>query len=152
MKKIVLGIMAIALFASCTTIRQTATVNYPNSKIRASVIADLDVSPNKIAYTYTPDRDVRRGGDDNVIAAAIQEALYANGDADVLVALECAVECRPSVLWLSSIREITVTGYPATYKNFHNVKDEFWYQQKDCDKCCKPAGNKHAKCHSVILK
>jgi len=138
MKKIVFGLMAIALLASCTTIRQTATVKNPCSKVQAAVIADLEVSDTKIAYTYVPGRDVRRGGDANVIAAAIQEALYANGDADVLVALEYTVECRPSCL-NSTIREITVTGYPATYKNFHNVKDEYWYQKwHPCGKPCKP--------------
>ena len=56
----------------------------------------------------------------NVINTAVREALLANGNADVLVALETQVKYDAA----GEIESVTVTGYPATYTNFRSPSDE----------------------------
>lgn len=126
MKKACLLLCAIALLASCSTIHQSATINVPVSYVNTATVADLEVSSKRITYTFLPSKEVRRGGDRNVLQTAIRSALRENGDADVLVDMEYVTKNRPSLSGISSIRMITVTGYPATYKNFHNLGDSIW--------------------------
>lgn len=87
--------------------------------------ADLDISPKKISFYYKVPKSVRRGGTKSVKATAVAEALKANGNADVLVAPQFEMKIRRG-----SIRELTVTGYPATYKNFRAGK--FAIDPADC--------------------
>lgn len=126
MKKLVFLLCVVAMFSSCTVIRQSATSNDPVSYVSTATVADLEVSPNRITYTLVPSKEVRRGGDHNVIQTAIRSALRENGNADILVEMEYITENRMFLPGISSIRMITVTGYPATYKNFHNLGDDIW--------------------------
>lgn len=85
MKKIFYFVGLALLMVSCQTITKTSkTAESPVSLLSATV-ADLDVSPNRITYTTSPDVAVRRGGLENVKQDAIQKALLENGNADVLV-------------------------------------------------------------------
>lgn len=86
-----------------------------------AVFADLQVSPEKITYFMMPSKTVVMGGYDNVIDTAVREALVANGDADVLVALETQVKYDKE----GQIESVTVTGYPAKYVNFRNPGDDY---------------------------
>lgn len=126
MKKLSFLLCAVAVLTSCSVVRQSASVNAPVSYVNTATVADLEVSPKRITYTFVPSKDVRRGGDRNVILSAVRSALYENGNADVLVDMEYVTSHRPAFIGLSSIRMITVTGYPATYKNFHNLGDSIW--------------------------
>ena len=83
-------------------------------------IADLAVSPQKITYTYRPTDDVNRGGEANVINTAVRKALEANGGGDVLVEMQFTLKKSGK----KNVTEVTVSGYPATYKNFRNANDE----------------------------
>ena len=87
----------------------------------AAVFADLDVSEKKITYYMMPSKSIAHGGYDNVVNSAVREALLANGDADVLVALETQVKYDSD----GTIESITVSGYPAKYTNFRNVGDDY---------------------------
>lgn len=89
----------------------------------AAALADLDVSSEKISYTLVPTRKVRKGGLQNCINTAIKEALKANGNGDVLIETQQAVVQRAG-LFACKIKSVTVTGYPAKYKNFRTADEE----------------------------
>lgn len=121
-----LFIAAVALMAaSCTNISKTArTETIPYSMYNATV-ADLEVAPQRITYTMTPSKSVRKGGQLNCKKAAISEALAANGNADLLVEPQFVIE-RKSGLFTNKVTKITVSGRPAKYKNFHSLPDDVW--------------------------
>lgn len=113
MKKVILSLAAIVAMGmvSCTTVTKTATTVGVDTSIASYNLADLEVSSKKISFTYTPTSAELKGS--NLKKCAVHEALKANGNADVLVAPEYVVKNN---------RTVTVTGYPATYKNFRAVK------------------------------
>lgn len=119
MKKSLIAVMAIGslMLASCSTIRKTSTsIEIPTSIISEST-ADLKVSQEKITYKYIPNRPVRRSGEKNVIKAAVAEALKANGDADVLVAMQYEIKTKKGFFGQKTIKYVIVKGYPAKYTN-----------------------------------
>ena len=125
MKKLFLLTGLVLSMVSCHTITKTSkTVESPASLLSATV-ADLEVSPERIIFTSSPSPSVRRGGMENVKQAAIQEALLQNGNADVLVDATYSITTTRFLCfdWVSSI---TVSGRPATYKNFHSLNDSVW--------------------------
>ena len=134
MKKILfLSLMFVALATtSCKTILATAEYKDPTTVLRNVTVADLDVADERISFTFVPSYKVRRGGSQNVIKAAIREALRINGGGDVLIDLEYITVNDPYFIkpWLSPISEITVSGYPAKYKNFHSLDDSIWAPTK----------------------
>jgi hypothetical protein len=92
----------------------------------AAIMADLEVVGEKISYFMIPSRTVLNGGEENVIKTAVREALLANGNADVLVALNTQIKYDAD----GQPESITVTGYPAKYVNFRSPGDEYILQQK----------------------
>lgn len=136
MKKILfLSLMFVAFVAtSCKITDASATYQQPSNYINTATVADLDVSNERISFTFAPNNKVRRGGSQNVIRAAIREALRRNGGGDILVDLEYITVSQAPLLsyifGLSPIREVTVSGYPAKYKNFHNLGDTIWAPTK----------------------
>lgn len=120
MKKYFLLVGAVVAFASCTTTSKTArTESIPYAMYNANV-ADLEVG-ERVAYTMTPTKSIRRGGESNVKKAAIQDVLLQNGNADLLVEPQFVITKRKK-----SIKSITVTGRPAKYKNFRSLNDKVW--------------------------
>ena len=122
--------MFVALAAtSCKITDASATYQHPSTYINTATVADLDVSNERISFTFAPSNQVRRGGNQNVIKAAIREALRVNGGGDVLVDLEYITVSQAPLLsymfGLSPIREVTVSGYPAKYKNFRSPGDNY---------------------------
>ena len=119
---------------SCKITDASATYQHPSTYINTATVADLDVSNERILFTFAPSIQVRRGGDQNFIKAAIREALRRNGGGDVLIDLEYITVSQAPLLsymfGLSPIREVTISGYPATYKNFHNLGDTIWAPTK----------------------
>ena len=113
---------------SCKTIHSTAEYKDPTTFLRNATVADLDVADARISFTFVPSKQVRRGGDYNVIKAAIREALRLNGGGDVLVDLEYITLYKAPfwsrLVWLSPIR------YPAKYVNFHSLDDSIWAPTK----------------------
>ena len=124
MKKYLLLVGAVVAFASCTSISKTArTENIPYAMYNANV-ADLEVG-DRVSYTMTPSKSIRRVGDDNVKKAAIQEVLVQNGNADLLVEPQFVISKRKGMFG-TKITSITVTGRPAKYKNFRSLNDKVW--------------------------
>ena len=130
MKKIIvpIALTMAALLTSCGSFGPKSMVKTTATHTRISaatpvvaVFADLDVSPNKISYFYIPRTTVAKGGFDNVVNAAVREALSNNDNADVLVGLESQVKYNDKGV----IESITVTGYPAKYVNFRNAGDDY---------------------------
>ena len=129
MKKFLfLMVVAPAMLVSCSMFtsapkaptKLTNTATYTPIKVTEPVVAvfaDLDVSPTKISFFYIPSGTIVNAGPQNVIDSAIREALIANGNSDVLVGLEKQIKYAGD----GSIESVTVTGYPATYKNFRKV-------------------------------
>lgn len=117
--KNVFGLLVVVLLCvtSCTTFKQSASQRNVAAPIVAVSYADLDVSDQKITYTLRPTKKVRKGGLQNCINVAIAEALKANGGGDILVETQEAIVERVGFLG-KKIKSVTVTGYPAKYKNF----------------------------------
>lgn len=120
MRKFLLFAFAVASMASCTTITKTARTEIVPNDVYTSTKADLNVAPSRISYTYRPTSSIRRGGLQNCKQAAIQEALNANGNADILLEPQFVIETK-RVFGATKIELITVTGRPATYTNFRSV-------------------------------
>ena len=113
------------IFASCSSsARLYNTATYVGASVSmpvTAVLADLDVSPTKITFFYIPSGTVVNCGSENVVNSAVREALMANDNADVLVALEKQIKYSAEGM----IESITITGYPAKYVNFRSPSDEF---------------------------
>ena len=133
MKKSYLFLLIVFILglSSCKSTRSTATYQDPINTLRTVTVADLDVSDVRISYTYKPTYAVRLGGSQNVIKTAVQEALKAHGSGDILIGLEYTTISRWTFFpFLSPIREITVTGRPASYTNFHSLPENIWAPTK----------------------
>ncbi|MBR3678025.1 MAG: hypothetical protein IKL60_03860 [Alistipes sp.] len=125
MKKLFLLVVVAISVASCGTLKNSATYRSfsVSTPYAVPVIADLDIASTRITYAYIPTKVVKNGGDGNVINTAIREALMTNGNADVLVGLETQIKYNSR----KKIKSITLTGYPAKYKNFRNIETNTWY-------------------------
>lgn len=120
MKKLfVLAVLAVSL-ASCSTVNNSASDERINNQILAGAVADLDVSPQRITYTYHVKWSTRRGGFDNCIKTAIREALKKNGNADILVQKEVTTVLKFGLLGYK-LKSVTISGYPAKYKNIKTI-------------------------------
>lgn len=125
MKKYLFFALAVVSLASCTTITKTArTESVPYSMYNATV-ADLKVAPERITYTIQPSEAIQRAGIANCKQAAIQEALTANGNADLLLEPEFVVNTK-RVFFKTKVVSVTVSGRPAKYDNFRSMDDKVW--------------------------
>jgi hypothetical protein len=102
-------------FNSCRTIKNTTTKDTDvagPTVIQKPVIADLDVKEKKVTGTFSGSSSFSMSYAKNM---AIADALKAS-NADVLI--------EPRFETIKSWRniEVTVTGYPATYKNFRPME------------------------------
>lgn len=116
MKKVIISaavLMALMASTSCSTVKKTSTTQDVATELTSDNTAGLAVSNQKISFYYKVPKSVRRGGNKSIIATAVSEALKANGNADVMVHMQYDARYKRG-----KIREITVTGYPAAYKNF----------------------------------
>lgn len=121
-----LSIIAIALFVltSCSMARFTKTATHTEvgvAKPITAIMADLEVSPTKISHLFIPSKTIKKGGVDNVVNCAVQEALEANGNADVLVAIEKHIKYSDK----GEVESVVITGYPAKYVNFRSPGDDY---------------------------
>lgn len=128
-----LGLLALSaiLLSSCETLTKTATTADVSSSLQSTTVADLKVE-DRISYTMSPSKDIRRGGMKNVKQAAESEALeaYARKNnaklPDLLVEPEYVVEQVSYGLFGKKVSSITVTGRPAYYTNFRSLNDSVW--------------------------
>ena len=128
MKKLVI-LFAVALgVCSCgvTSLEPKLVSTATHTKVSVAqpvvaVFADLEVSPKKITFSYHPSKIVIKGGVDNVVNSAVREALWSNGNADVMVGLETQVKYNAD----GEPEYVTITGYPAKYVNFRSPGDDY---------------------------
>lgn len=122
MKKILFSVAVMALaLTSCTTHDATSKVLNVETSAKSHNVADLDVQNKIVTHKYIPSKAVLRGGPANVRRMAITEALKANGGGDVLVSPQFETVTRRG-LFFKKIKSVTVSGHPATYKNFRQTK------------------------------
>ena len=118
MKKMIFAASIVLMaMTSCTTVKKTATTVDVNNALNSCSTVDLEVSPQRISYTFLPEKKVLRGGLENVYSSAVKEALKENGNADVLVAPEYVTNIKKGLLG-KKVKSVVVSGYPAKYKNF----------------------------------
>ena len=126
MKKLfILSVLVSAFFVSCSPRIVTTSTDLKITPVKpvitTDVMADLEVMPNKISFFYIPSNAVAKAGISNVVESAIREALLANGNADVLVGVEKQFKLTNK----GKVESITVTGYPAYYKNWRVLDEEY---------------------------
>jgi len=122
-----LYVLLVAIFAtlglaSCSSVRHTSTTVAVDTSVSSANTADLIVSPTKISYTVKPTKAMRRCGEKAVIQTAVAEALKANGNADVLIGFQYEIKKTKNFFGKTSIKYVTVEGYPATYTNIRAAK------------------------------
>ncbi len=126
MKRIIFIIPALlVLMSSCVTTTKTARTEDAPFMMYNATAADLKVAPKRIYYTLVPSDELLRGGEENCKRAAVNEALVANGNADLLIEPEFTVTKKRG-LFKTKITSITVSGRPATYVNFRSLPDKVW--------------------------
>jgi hypothetical protein len=116
----VICLITIALcITSCKSLKSTTntakTLNiYGSGVIQKPVIVELDVKQTKVTATAT----AKMGSAIEALKAEAVSIAIKNAGADVLV--------EPSYTVVSNSRAstVTVTGFPATYKNFRDIKLE----------------------------
>lgn len=117
MKRVLILIAGILVISSCgggAKLINTATYSIANAPLFVSPVqADLEVSPEKIHYYIQVTDILRAGGEENIVATVVREALDVY-DSDVLVGLEKQVKYNES----GQIESIAISGYPAKYVNF----------------------------------
>lgn len=119
MKKIIYITAMIISLASCSTLRKsTATTMNVETSITSKNTAELVVSDKKITYTYNPKKIDRKAGMKHMVTNAVAAALKENGNADVLIQKEQEIVYRVNMFGVKKVRTITITGYPASYRNF----------------------------------
>ena len=119
MKKIFFFSLVAMMAASCTIMKMsTAKTMDVKSSLTSKTTADMIVSERKISYDYYPNKKERKAGMNQVLNNAVSAALKANGDADVLVHMQYNAIIKKKLWFSKKIRQVTVSGYPATYRNF----------------------------------
>ncbi len=119
MKKLIFAaICAVALMSlsSCSTLQQSARTQNVRNYMASAVVGELEVSKDKITFTYNPPKAVRKLGKQNCINMAISEALKKYGSGDILVETQEAIVTKYG--FGRKIKSVKVTGYPATYVKF----------------------------------
>lgn len=115
----IIAIIIIFSFGSCNSLKSTTNTAktlpiYGAGVIQKPVIVDLDVKQTKTTATATG----KLGSNLEVIKAeAVSRAIKAAG-ADVLV------EPTYTIVTNRGNSTVTVSGFPATYKNFRDIKPE----------------------------
>lgn len=120
----------LALVSSCTTTTFTSSTTDVPSQIISATVANLDVAPERVSYTFQSNPEVRRGGKVNVRRAAEQYALseYAKKSGklyDLLVEPEYVFE-EVNNFFSKKVISVKVSGRPAAYKEFRSLNDSVW--------------------------
>ncbi|HEX7845236.1 MAG TPA: hypothetical protein VF476_05490 [Chitinophagaceae bacterium] len=119
MKRIVTGLVVAIVFASCgitkSTTNTSKTLNiYGSGVIQKPVIVDLEVKQTKVTATVNG----KLGSSIDALKAEAVSVAVKNAQADVLV------EPTYTIVSKGGTSTVTVSGFPATYKNFRDIKPE----------------------------
>jgi len=122
MKKIFAGALIISFtwnVTSCNSLKSTTNTSktlsiYGAGVIQKPVIVELEVKQTKATATVSG----KIGSDIETLKAQAVSVAIKNAGADVLV------EPTYTIVSISRTFTVTVTGFPATYKNFRDIKIE----------------------------
>ena len=139
MKKVLLFLSFAAFICSCSTPKATSysyseykTISPSQSVYTAPLMADLDVSKERITYTERINQNIAKltVAEVEALASREKETVMANAlkahNADVLVApiVNITVDANKNLVFV-------INGYPATYKNFHSATEaDKWIIEK----------------------
>lgn len=110
---------AVMALSSCSTITQTAQTADVSPALYNLTVADMDVSKQRVEHSvewkWTPFKSISLSNEkSNATAELLQQE-----NADVLVEPQYQIKKRG----LFRGGSVTVSGYPATYKNFHPMTE-----------------------------
>lgn len=115
MKRIITVLSIVVVLASCATRSTTNTSKtlniYGSGVIQKPVIVDLDVKQNKVTATVNG----KLGSNIEALKAEAVSVAVKNAQADVLV------EPTYTIVSNRGTSTVTVSGFPATYKNFRDI-------------------------------
>lgn len=126
MKKIFALASVALLLTSCAISNNTANTANFKSGIYTATVADLEVMPERVTYTYNTTKKVRRAGAENVRHAAEQELLATKAPGYDMILEPTYVVEKTNFLFRSRIDRVTVSGRPAKYKNPRTLNDSVW--------------------------
>lgn len=115
MKRIITVLTIVVMLASCATRSTTNTSKtlniYGSGVIQKPVIVDLDVKQTKVTASVKG----KQGSKIEVLKAEAVSVAVKNAQADVLV------EPTYTIVSNRGTSTVTVSGFPATYKNFREI-------------------------------
>lgn len=117
MRNLIAVVLLLSL-ASCSTVKSTTntakTLNiYGSGVIQKPVIVELDIKETKVTATTIG----KLGSNIAVLKAEAVSLAIKNANCDVLVEPSYTIVTQKNI-------SVTVTGFPATYKNFRDIKAE----------------------------
>jgi hypothetical protein len=117
--KTLMLIFSIASIASCSSMKSTTNTAktlsiYGSGVIQKPVIVELDVKQAKVNATVNG----KLGSSIEVLKSEAVSQAVKNAAADVLV------EPSYTIVSQRGVSTVTVTGFPATYKNFRDIRME----------------------------
>jgi hypothetical protein len=117
--KSLLGIVTIISCISCSTLKSTTNTAkslpiYGAGVIQKPVIVELDVQQTKVTATVSG----KLGSNIETLKSASVSKAVKSANADVLV------EPTYTIVSDRSTTTVTVSGFPATYKNFRDIRVE----------------------------
>lgn len=119
MKHFLFGLLLALFVSSCSVFRtSTSTTMNVNSSLSSTTVADLDISNVKVSYIYYPKKQDRKAGMTHIINNAVAATLKENGNADILVERQYEAVFKSRMFGPKKVKSVTITGYPAKYKNF----------------------------------
>ena len=104
--------------SSCAVNRASVSTTAVKTPVVSATIATLDVASKPITHTYIPTKYERSLSIEQLVSNAIYEALQEKGIGDELVKVSYRINGKRLLFNRVKVKSITITGYPATYKNF----------------------------------
>lgn len=123
-KSLGLLILTTVLLTSCQTVIKTSRTANVGSQLQSATVVDLEAADKRVTYTLRPNKEVQRGGFENVKRAAEADVLKEH-NADVLLEPRYVVS-EKRTLFGKKIESVTVSGRPAYYKNYRSLSDSVW--------------------------
>lgn len=117
MSRVLTLLFLAAAISSCAVVKTHTTKTseiYSSGVIQKPVVVDLDVKDTKVTGTAT-------ASSSTLITAAKNDAVYEalkSSNADILI------EPKFETVTAKGTTTVTVTGYPATYKNFRPITEK----------------------------
>ena len=125
MKKVIsFLVVCTAMLCSCRMMQTSVKTADVNAPVVSTTVASLEVEVKPITFIYEPTKDERKHlTTTELIENAKYLALVNHGSGDILVQVSYKLEVK-KFGFIKRVRRITITGYPATYKNFRDPNEE----------------------------